>query len=120
MSRFPAALRVFCLAFIAYAVSAQVWAHPVSLAPHYVYLAQSLLHGHTDLIQLPPVTYDLLHFNGQWFVAGSPMPSILMLPFVAIFGVGFSDVLFSVVLGAIDVALVYMLLGSFLEHPSTS
>ena len=36
-----------------------------------------------------------------------------MLPFVAIFGVGFSDVLFSVVLGAIDVALVYSLLGIF-------
>ncbi len=101
---------------LAYGLSAQVWAHAVSLAPHYVYLAYSLLHRHVDLIQLPPTTYDLLHINGQWFVAGSPMPSILMLPFVAIFGVGFSDVLFSVVLGAIDVALVYSLLGIFTNH----
>jgi len=110
LSRVPPALIVFALALIVYGLSAQVWAHPTSLAPHYVYLAQSLLHGHVDLIQLPPVTYDLLQFNGQWYVAGSPMPSILMLPFVAIFGVNFSDVLFSIVLGAINVALVYSLL----------
>jgi hypothetical protein len=111
-------LRVFLLALLAYGLSAQVWSHAVSLTPHYVYLANALLHGHVDLIQLPPTTYDLLHFNGRWFVAGSPMPSIMMLPFVAIFGVGFSDVLFSVVLGAIDVALVYSLLGIFVEQNS--
>ena len=111
-----ATLRVFLLALFAYGLSAQVWAHAVSLAPHYVYLAYSLLHRHVDLIQLPPTTYDLLQYNGQWFVAGSPMPSILMLPFVAIFGVGFSDVLFSVVVGALDVALVYSLLGIFIKQ----
>jgi hypothetical protein len=110
-----ATLRVFLLALFTYGFSAQVWAHAVSLAPHYVYLAYALLHRHVDLIQLPPTTYDLLQHNGQWFVAGSPMPSILMLPIVAIFGVGFSDVLFSVVVGALAVALVYALLGKFVE-----
>jgi hypothetical protein len=115
-----ATLRVFLLAVFAYGLSAQVWAHAVSLAPHYVYLAYSLLHRHVELIQLPPTTYDLLQHNGQWFVAGSPMPSILMLPFVAIFGVGFSDVLFSVVVGAVDVALVHSLLGCFLKQPERS
>ncbi len=113
LSRVPAAFKVFTLAFIVYAISAQVWAHPISLAPHYIYLADSLLHRHVDLVQLPPTTYDLLQFNGHWYVAGSPMPSILMLPFVAVFGVNFSDVLFSLVLGAINVALVYSLLGIF-------
>jgi len=106
------------LALFVYGLSAQVWAHAVSLAPHYVYLAYSLLHRHVDLIQLPPTTYDLLQYNGQWFVAGSPMPSILMLPFVAIFGVTFSDVLFSIVVGALDVALVYSLLGIFTQTTS--
>ena len=115
-----ASLRVFLLALFAYGLSAQVWAHAVSLTPHYVYLAYSLLHRHVDLIQLPPTTYDLLQHNGQWFVAGSPMPSILMLPFVAIFGVGFSDVLFSVVIGALDVALVYALLGCFQARSAQS
>lgn len=120
MSRLPASLKVFLLALLAYGVSAQVWAHASSLAPHYVYLAQSLLHRRVDLIQLPPVTYDLLHFEGRWYVAGSPMPALLMLPFVALFGTGFSDVLFSVVVGALDVALVYALLGSFLQIPERS
>jgi hypothetical protein len=79
VSRFSAALKVFCLACVAYAISAQVWAHAVSLAPHYVYLAYSLLQRRADLIQLHP-HYDLLHFNGRWFVAGSPMPALMMLP----------------------------------------
>jgi hypothetical protein len=108
-----AALTVFLLALLAYGLSAQVWSHAVSLAPHYVFLAHSLLHGHVDLIQLPPTTYDLLHVNGRWFVAGSPMPSILMLPFVAISGAGFSVVLFRVVLGALDVAVGLSILGVF-------
>lgn len=111
--RLSPTLVVFVLALIGYAISAQVWARPVSIAPHYVYLAHALLNGRVDLIQLPPTTYDLLSVNGQWFVAGSPLPSILMLPFVALFGVTFSDVAFSVVLGAITVALVYELLGLF-------
>ncbi len=109
-------MRVFLLTLLAYGLSAQLWSHTASLAPHYIYLANALLHRHVDLIQLPPTTYDLLNFNGRWFVAGSPMPSIMMVPLVAIFGVGFSDVLFSVVLGAIDVALVYSLLGVFLHR----
>lgn len=109
---------MFLLALFVYGLSAQVWVHVISIAPHYVYLAQALLRRRVDLIQLPPTTYDLLHVHGQWFVAGSPMPAIMMLPFVAIFGVGFSDVLFSVVLGAIDVALVYSLLGVFVERHS--
>jgi hypothetical protein len=113
-----ASVRVFLLALLAYGLSAQLWAHAVSLAPHYVYLAYALLHRQVDLIQLPPTTYDLLSFNGRWFVAGSPMPSLLMLPFVAIFSVNFSDVLFSVVVGALDVALVHELLGRFVKHPA--
>jgi hypothetical protein len=116
LSRVPTAFKVFTIAFFVYAVSAQVWAHPISLAPHYVYLADSLLQRHVDLTQLPPTTYDLLQYSGHWYVAGSPMPSILMLPFVAVFGVAFSDVLFSVVLGAINVAVVYALLGVFCCH----
>lgn len=113
LTRIPAAFRVFLLALIGYAISGQVWAHPTSITPHYVYLAHSLLSGHLDLIQLPPTSYDLLFHNNLWFVAGAPLPALLMLPWVAIFGVAFSDVWFSVVLGAINVALVYSLLGVF-------
>lgn len=118
--RLPTTTKVFVLALLGYAVSAQVWATPISIAPHYVYLAHALLQGHIDLIQLPPTIYDLLSFHGQWFVAGSPLPAILMLPFVAIFGVTFSDVAFTNVIGAINVALVYQLLGLLVEAPDAT
>jgi len=82
-----------------------------SLAPHYVYLAYSLLRGHVDLITLPPTTYDLLAYQGQWFVAGSPLPAILLMPLVTLWGLGVSDIPFGAVIGAINVALMYDLLG---------
>ena len=94
-----------------YAASAGVTLWRGSLAPHYVYLAYSLLRGHVDLITLPPTTYDLLAYQGQWFVAGSPLPAILLMPLVTLWGLGVSDIPFGAVIGAINVALVYDLLG---------
>jgi len=43
-------------------------------------------------------------------VSFPPMPALMMLPFVAVWGPGFNDVLFSVGLGAINVALAYALI----------
>ncbi len=70
-----------------------------------MYLADALLHGRLDLAQ-PPSSYDLLVVDGRAYVAGSPMPALLLLPFVAVFGAGVSDILFGVIVGALNVALV--------------
>ncbi len=102
---------VFVAAFGLYAASAGVTLWRGSLAPHYVYLAYSLLRGHVDLVALPPTTYDLLAYQGKWFVAGSPLPAILLMPFVALWGLGVSDIPFGLVVGAVNVALMYNLLG---------
>ena len=103
--RTSAPILAFGLALMAYGFAAGPTLLRQSIAPHYVYLADAMLHGRLDLEQ-PPSSYDLLVVDGRTYVAGSPMPAILLMPFVATLGPGVSDILFGVVAGALNVALV--------------
>ena len=77
--------------------------------PYFNDLADAFLHGQTYLRQAPS-THDLTPVDGRLYLYWGPVPALVLLPFVALFGVGFSDVLFTAVLGALDVALVAALL----------
>lgn len=79
-----------------------------SLAPHYIHLADALLHGQLHLLYTENL-YDLLVVGDRAYVAGSPMPAILLAPVVGFFNNEFSDVLFSLLLSAFNVALVQAL-----------
>ena len=101
-------------AFLLYAAAAQAH-HPLlqaTDAAYYNYLADALLHGQLHLRQVPPQTLDLVHYHGQYFLYWGPLPAVLLMPFVALFGVGFSDVLTAVVVGAVNVALVAAILAA--------
>jgi hypothetical protein len=78
--------------------------------PYFNYLADAFLHGQLSLRTVPHRVLDLSFFNGEYFLYWSPMPAILLMPFVALFGVQFSDVAFTLVIAAINVALVAQLL----------
>ncbi len=104
----PLCLLVVFLAI--YGLTAGVSLGRHSLAPHFVYLAESFLHGRLDLVHVPDPPYDLTFFAGQWYVSFPPLPALLMLPLVALRGLAVSDVAFSVVVGALDVALFYLVL----------
>ena len=114
-----AAILVFLVAFLVYGISAGKKIAEQSKTPQYVYLAYSFLHGKTNLAVPPESTYDLIKFEEKWYVPGGITPALLLLPFVAIFGKTFSDVLFGVLIGAINVALMYSLLGRLVEKEST-
>lgn len=98
----------FLLALSANVLAAANMWDQQSLAPHYVHLADSLLHGRLDLMHTENL-YDLLVVDGRAYVAGSPMPAILLAPFVALFNNEFSDILFSIVVAALNVGLVHHL-----------
>ena len=83
-----------------------------TLNAYFNYLADAFLHGQLNLRLIPPTTHDLVYFGGQYFLYWPPLPALLLLPFVAVFGVNFSDVLFTVVVGALNVALMSVLLHS--------
>jgi hypothetical protein len=83
---------------------------------YYNYLADALLHGQLALRLIPPSTHDLSFFQGHYYLYWPPMPAVFLMPFVAIFGVQFSDTLFTVGIGALNVALVAVLLRQACIH----
>ena len=86
--------------------------HP-SIAPYYVYLAESFLKGRTYLITLPSTGYDLLLFDGRQYVPGGPLPALIFVPFVWLRGtpVDLPDAAVTSVWGAFNMVLMYALLG---------
>jgi hypothetical protein len=83
----------------------------LSQTPYFNYLADAFLHGSLALLQSPPpISADLVFFNGSYFLYWPPFPALVMLPFVALFGPDVSDVLITLLLGAGNIALVALLL----------
>ena len=80
---------------------------------HNVYLAQAMLHGSLDVGEagIPDFYQDTLSVEGHKYVPFSPGPSFLLLPFVAIWGTGLSQVYVSIAFGATNVVLFWYLLG---------
>lgn len=111
MPRFRPFLIVFFLAFLFHAFSAGVTLTKQSPTPHYVYLAHSFLHRKVDLIEVPQKKFDLIKYEKKWYVIGGMAPAFLMMPFVAVFGLDFSDIFFGVLIASINAALMYILLG---------
>lgn len=103
-------VRLFVVFLIIYGLTAGISMGRHSLAPHFVYLAESFLHDRLDLLHVPDPPYDLTVLSGRWYVSFPPLPALLMLPLVAIRGLSVSDIAFSVVLGAINVSLFYVVL----------
>jgi len=112
VSIFERPLWAAVVALVVYAFFAvrhgSVWAE--SVFPYYNYLADALLHGQLSLRLTPPTTHDLSIFQGHLYLYWSPMPAIFLMPFVALFGVHFNDILFTLGIGALNVALVAVLL----------
>lgn len=111
---------VLVLGLLFYSASVGVMLFKQTGMQQYVYLADAFLHGHLDLVNYNGSPYDLIHFDGKLYVPGALAPALLYLPFVAVFGFGVSDVLFSVVVAAFNTALVHDLLGRLGGDESSS
>lgn len=98
---------------------------------HYVHLADAWLHGRLDIAGNPPGTndwacFDTLNrgpcpegrysFSGpdaeryRWYVSFPPLPAILLLPFVAVFGLGVWDTLLWVLFAGLGPMLLFLCL----------
>lgn len=81
-----------------------------STHPYYVYLADALLHGQLALRAVPVQTSDLSFYRGGLYLYWGPLPALLFMPFVALFGIATSDIFLTAALGALNVAMVALLL----------
>lgn len=98
---------------------------------HYVYLANAWLHGRLDVGATPPGTNDWACFDTverracppgryafpsgdanryRWYVSFPPLPAVLLLPIVAVFGLDTLDALVWVLLGGLAPALLFVAL----------
>lgn len=77
---------------------------------YYNYLADAFLHGQYSLRLIPPSVHDLSLYNGSYYLYWAPFPAILLMPFIALFGVHFSDVTFTIFVALLNVGLIAQLL----------
>ena len=76
-----------------------------------MYLAQAFWDGRLDLRGLPEFYHDIVKVNGKVFIPFPPMPAVLLLPAVALWGTAASQVTVSKLVGAINVGLMWLVLG---------
>jgi hypothetical protein len=102
----------FLFAFVIYFALSTLRGSPfrVTETAYFNYLADSFLHGQLHLRLLPATLHDLSFFNGNYYLYWPPMPAIVLLPFVAVFGVNFSDVFFNVAIASANVGVMAALL----------
>ncbi|MBL8063557.1 MAG: hypothetical protein JNK32_11085 [Anaerolineales bacterium] len=102
----------FLFAFVFYLIFSTLAGSPFRVREfaYFNYLADAFLHGQLNLRVIPPLTHDLSFFDGKYYLYWPPMPAVVLMPFVAVFGVGFSDVLFTILVASVNVSLLAKLL----------
>lgn len=73
----------------------------------YVLLSDAFLHGRLHLVN-PPDFLELATFGDRAYVIDPPAPTLFLLPFVAVFGMGADHVLVSAGVGAVAVGLLWI------------
>ena len=111
---------IFLLATTVYILSAILLNHlKTPETAYFDHLAVSFLQGRVYLVD-PPSTDDLTLFNGNWYVPFLPLPSFLLLPWVAVAGISNTNtVIFSCLVGALNSSLVFLVLQSISKHAWT-
>jgi hypothetical protein len=75
-------------------------------------LAVAFLHGRIWLDEAPSWLNELIPAGpGRWYVTYPPMPAVLAMPFVAVFGREFPAQVYSSIYACLDAGLVFLLLG---------
>ena len=103
----PLPLIIFITVLVAYYL---INPKPSNLFQHYVYIADSFLKGHTDIIDKPWHYGDYILRNGKVFFQYGPAPAIFLMPLVIFFKTNFSQTYVSMIIGAINAVLIYKLL----------
>jgi hypothetical protein len=74
---------------------------------NFVWLADGWLHGKPYLPHFPGDYIDAIPYHGRAYVYEAPLPAVLMLPFVAIWGLQANETAVSIVLAGIGIAAAW-------------
>jgi hypothetical protein len=96
----------FILTFSIYSATGPRFPTPYN---YFTWLADAFLHGRLGLTKTTRYLGELIPVNGKLYVIYPPMPAILLMPFVAIWGPAFNQTLGSVFFASVNVSLFYLL-----------
>lgn len=99
-------LQMLCVSafvFVVYYVTRRV-ENPYN---QYVLLTDAFFHKRLWLVN-PPSYLETARFGHKWFVIDPPAPTLFLMPFVAIFGVGADNVLVSCGVGALAIGFLWV------------
>ena len=77
---------------------------------HFVYLADAFLHGKLNLSGSGTSLAEVVNYQGNFYVVYPPMPALLLMPFVAVFGTSFDQGLLSIILASLCVSAIWLML----------
>ncbi|HET7026481.1 MAG TPA: hypothetical protein VFI28_02190 [Candidatus Limnocylindrales bacterium] len=81
---------------------------------YFVRLADAFLHGRITLLEAPSWLNELIPAGpGEWYVAYPPLPAVLLVPIVALFGTDIHEQVVSSIMGGAAVGLAWLLFGAF-------
>ena len=81
-----------------------------SASPHNEHVLQAMAFWGGHCYITTPI-HEMVQYGGHWYTLHPPGSAVLMMPFVAIWGMDANQTLVCVLLGAIEVALAWRLLG---------
>jgi hypothetical protein len=93
-------------------VAADMIGRPVqSQQAHFAWLADAFLNGRLDVdSQAAPQLVELVPHEGKHYVVYPPMPAVVLMPFVAMFGPELPTTLISIVVAALAVGATFAML----------
>lgn len=98
--------------FIAFLAFYAVTMYPPSPFNEQVRQAVAFIHGHT-YIDAPQSFLEHVQIGKYSYALHPPLPAIMLMPFTAIWGMDTNQTEYSVVVGAVAIALAWILLGRF-------
>jgi hypothetical protein len=109
----------YAAAIAAFAITALLSHLRATPYNNFVLLAQALLHGRT-WIDWPGAYIDALQYHGRYYVIEAPLPAILLLPFVALFGTQTNQTVLAAVLCAVAIGAAWELGERFGLRPAAN
>jgi hypothetical protein len=116
VSRVKPAYAAAAVAFVVTALASHLRATPYD---NYVLLASAFAHGHV-WIEWPGAYIDAIAYAGRHYVIEAPMPAVLLLPYVALFGTAANQTLLAVVLAAVAIGAAWQLGEHFGLRPASN
>lgn len=98
------------ICFLCILVVLSFWVSRISPAPpqtHFVDLAASFLRGHLYVDSFERLFDDVAVYNNHTYIYYGPVPALLFIPFVFVFGRNFPQEILSPIIGLINFILIY-------------